>query len=365
MVKLSLCMIVKDEERVLGRCLESVKDCVDEIVIADTGSTDQTVEIAKTYTDKVFCIAWKKDFSAARNFTLSKATGEYILWLDADDVVENGNQERLHSLKKMLSHSPYDMVWARYETPFNADTPPLSYERERIFKNSEEFRFQGFIHECVPPKGKIFHSDLCITHRPIQKQSRTGRNLEIYRFHLEKGEALSARDRFYYARELYDNGFFFEAEGELQSFLTHPDGWHVNKIEATKYLCFCRLKQSDFRGALSALFSSFVYGEPRAHILCEIAHIYTLEKRFDCAAFWYEAALLCSSKKEEGDFENEADFSLTPLLGLSYCYYQTGKLERSKKAHERLKTLYPNHPSVLYNERFFSTVQEKSQEKHS
>ena len=87
-MKISLCMIVKDEEALLGRCLESAKSLADEIVIVDTGSADKTVELARRYTDAVYFLPWQGDFSHARNFSFSKATGDYLLWLDADDVID-------------------------------------------------------------------------------------------------------------------------------------------------------------------------------------------------------------------------------------------------------------------------------------
>ena len=87
MATLSLCMIVKNEEAVLSRCLESIKDAVDEIIIVDTGSSDATKEIAKKYTDLVYDFKWINNFSAARNFSFSKASKDYIIWLDADDVI--------------------------------------------------------------------------------------------------------------------------------------------------------------------------------------------------------------------------------------------------------------------------------------
>ena len=77
MVTVSLCMIVKNEEKHLPRCLDSVRDLVDEIVIADTGSTDRTVEIARRYTEQVYGFPWRDDFAAARNFSFSKASMEY------------------------------------------------------------------------------------------------------------------------------------------------------------------------------------------------------------------------------------------------------------------------------------------------
>ena len=87
MKEISLCMIVKDEEDVIARCLDSVKDLVDEIIIVDTGSTDRTKEIVSKYTDKIYDFEWVNDFSKARNFSFSKATKDYILWLDADDII--------------------------------------------------------------------------------------------------------------------------------------------------------------------------------------------------------------------------------------------------------------------------------------
>ena len=80
-------MIVKDEQDVIERCLESVKDVVDEIIIVDTGSTDKTKQIVSKYTDKIYDFEWVNDFAKARNYSFSKATKDYILWLGADDVI--------------------------------------------------------------------------------------------------------------------------------------------------------------------------------------------------------------------------------------------------------------------------------------
>ena len=87
MITVSLCMIVKNEEQVLRRCLESAKSFADEIILVDTGSTDKTKEIGKTYGGKIFDFPWRDDFAAARNEAFSKATMDYCMWLDADDVV--------------------------------------------------------------------------------------------------------------------------------------------------------------------------------------------------------------------------------------------------------------------------------------
>lgn len=102
MTTFSLCMIVKDEEEVLSRCLNSLCDIMDEIIIVDTGSTDRTKEIAKKYTDKVFDYKWCNDFADARNFAASKAVGDYIYTADADEYLDNENKEKLRQLKKIM-----------------------------------------------------------------------------------------------------------------------------------------------------------------------------------------------------------------------------------------------------------------------
>ena len=87
MAGISVCMIVKNEEEVLARCLACVTSFADEIIVVDTGSTDKTKAIAADFTDKIYDFAWCDDFSKARNYSFSKATQDFIMWLDADDVI--------------------------------------------------------------------------------------------------------------------------------------------------------------------------------------------------------------------------------------------------------------------------------------
>ncbi|HIU29752.1 MAG TPA: glycosyltransferase family 2 protein, partial [Candidatus Egerieisoma faecipullorum] len=102
MATVSLCMIVKNEERVLARCLESVRECMDEIIIVDTGSSDATKEIAARYTDKIYDFEWIDDFAAARNFSFSKASMDFAMWLDADDVFLEADKNAFIELKNSI-----------------------------------------------------------------------------------------------------------------------------------------------------------------------------------------------------------------------------------------------------------------------
>ena len=339
---ITLCMIVKDEERVLARCLESAKGLVDEIVIVDTGSTDRTVEIARQYTDAVYFLPWRDDFAYARNFAFSKGTGDYLLWLDADDVIEENADTG--GLKALLEEQTPDMVLCKYVSG------DLIYYRERFLKREKNFVWQGRVHECIAPQGKVARSELAVVHLP-EKTSHGSRNLDIYRKWAGE-EALSGRDLFYYGRELYYHRLYTEAVAVLKKMLA-GEGWYVNKIEACRVLSSCHAEQGETEQALDALFSSFRYGQPRAGVLCDIGSLFRSQEKYPEAAFWYEAATHCRDHATEGDFDEPAARTLIPMLELVVCHWNLGERETALFWHKKTEELAPEHPSVQFNRKFF------------
>ena len=146
MVTISLCMIVKNEEEVIGRCLESVKNLVDEINIVDTGSTDNTKKIVEPFTDRIFDFQWIDNFAAARNFSFQQATKEYILWLDADDVFSAEEQEKFKVLKESLTND-IDAVSMNYYLSFDDEgTVSSSLRRYRLVKQENQFQRMYFFY---------------------------------------------------------------------------------------------------------------------------------------------------------------------------------------------------------------------------
>jgi len=162
---LSLCMIVKNEEDCLGKCLMSAIPVVDEIVIVDTGSTDRTKAIAKVFGGKVYDFEWNDDFSEARNFSLSKATGEWILVLDADEVISSLDYKCLTKIVKNNTDHPaaYSITRNYVESPaagwtYNDGqyagedgTGCRPSSKVRLFSNDNRIRFQNPVHETVEP----------------------------------------------------------------------------------------------------------------------------------------------------------------------------------------------------------------------
>ncbi len=164
--QISLCMIVKDEEQFLEECLNSVKDLVSEIIIVDTGSTDNTKNIAKKFTDKIFDFKWADDFSAARNFAISKATKDWILFLDADEAIAKEDHKKIKGLiekagneidvfgflEKSYTNNSFTISWMNTgENDKHAKGFAGYYLNPifRLFKNKKGVKFDGKVHETI------------------------------------------------------------------------------------------------------------------------------------------------------------------------------------------------------------------------
>lgn len=142
---ISLSMIVKNEGNHLSNCLNSVKDVVDEIIIVDTGSTDNTLEIAKSFNAKIFHFEWNDDFSAARNFALSKCSCDWILYLDADEELSEYSKAEVLELIKQRPAA----INCTIESKGNKSTLGSIIRYPRLFANKPGVKFEGKVHEQI------------------------------------------------------------------------------------------------------------------------------------------------------------------------------------------------------------------------
>lgn len=145
-MSLSLCMIVKNEEKSLSTCLESIKDIVDEMIIVDTGSTDQTVEIAKSYGAKVCYFEWNDNFSDARNFSLEQANGDWILIMDGDDELKDSDKSEIGPL---LKNSDVDIYLFQTLSYVGNNSDTVANLNVRLIKNNQGYKYKGAIHEQI------------------------------------------------------------------------------------------------------------------------------------------------------------------------------------------------------------------------
>jgi glycosyltransferase involved in cell wall biosynthesis len=146
----SLCMIVKNEEKNMRGALSSVKPFVNEMIIVDTGSTDKTKELASTFTDKIYDFQWCDDYAAARNFALSKATGKWILFLDGDELVPPDTLKHFYELTQKPELTAVLVPVKNVHIPTKENPGNFHYsETYRLFRNIPEIRFNGCVHEDI------------------------------------------------------------------------------------------------------------------------------------------------------------------------------------------------------------------------
>jgi len=350
-------MIVKNEEDVLYQCLNSVKEICDEMIIVDTGSTDKTKEIAKQFTEKVIDFKWIDDFSAARNTAFGHATMDYILWLDADDILLLEDQKKFKILKTTLDSS-FDAYSMIYNIAFDEyDNPTFSFRRNRLVKREKNFKWIGPVHEYLDVQGIIFHADIAITHRKIDKKNQSiqsDRNLKIYEKRLEKGEKFTPRDLFYYANELKDHAQFQKSITFYEQFLATKRGWIEDEIRACINMAMSYRNLGNAEKEKESLVMSFIYDLPRPEVTCRLGDIYTNKRDFKKAITWYRLALEIEEEDHLG-FRQIAYSTWYPHLQLCYCFWELGDVEQSIKHHEKSKKFRPNDSIVKKNEEFFRT----------
>lgn len=352
----SLCMIVRDEEEVLARCLDSIADLVDEVIIVDTGSTDRTREIAASYTDKVYDFAWTDDFAAARNFAFEQAGCDYCMWLDADDILTEADRQKFAALKRRLSDD-VDVVMMRYNTGFDADGyVTFAYYRERIIRNGAGMRWHGAVHEYIETHGRVIYDDCAITHKKLRVNDEQ-RNLRIFEGLLAKGEKLDAREQFYYARELYYHQRYREAIQAFADFLAAEDGWLENKIDACRHIAYCRYAMGEAEAALDSLLHSFAYDVPRAEVCCEVAGHFFERENWERAAYWYLRALDCERRDEANGFVSPDAYGYTPCIQLCVCYSRLGRQAEAAAYNERAAQFKPESAAVAHNRAYFAGLQ--------
>lgn len=240
-MKISQCMIVKNEEENIRRALSWGKDIVCEQIVVDTGSTDKTVEIAKEMGATVFRVPWKNDFASAKNYALQKAYGDWILFLDADEYFEQEDAKKipkyLNAIDKMKPAKGKEKGAAAQCTLVNVDLKGniISVIKQiRIFRNRKYIRYEGKIHENIVDtrnKGLVLVDltrELTIYHtgydkEVFQRKKKLDRNVEMIQQVLDENPE-NANYQLYMAETLSAKGHTTEAMEYVERALKNYDG---------------------------------------------------------------------------------------------------------------------------------------------
>lgn len=349
-------MIVRNEEATLGRCLDTVKGIADEIIIVDTGSTDNTKSVALQHDAKIYDFEWIDDFSAARNYSFDKATKEYILWLDADDVLLADDRTKLLALKESLAKDA-DAVSMLYDTEFDDDGNVITTTRRtRIVKRSGNVRWIGVVHEDVIFDSEdyvLMPTDIVITHKKPRSgpnSNGTDRNLRIYEKHLRAGHTMEPRDIFHYARELQTNKNFKEAIPYHLEFLQSKEADKDLAVFTLHNLATCYYMTGDEEKEWECTLRSLDYDVPRPEFSCRFGERFLKKNEFETAIFWYQLALNYKhTSQRDGLVEGHIYRTWLPHKQLAYCYYHLGDYAKSLSHNKEALRLLPNDKDIQTN----------------
>jgi tetratricopeptide (TPR) repeat protein len=322
----SLCMIVKNEEQHLARCLYSVKPIVDEMIVVDTGSTDRTREIASIFGARVIDYQWDDDFAAARNTSLSDASGDWILVMDADEVISEQDHEAFRQLfsKKRKAPCAYSVVTRNYNSEINvvgwvpnsgeypveeAGTGWLASTKVRLFPRDERIRFEGAVHEMVESALERFQIPTKPCAIPVHHYGR-----------LDKG-SLDRKGILYY--EI--------GRKKLESMGDDPRALRELAVQAT-----ILNKNEEALTLWSRLLNLDINAAGRAYAHVNMGTIYSRMGRFDDALEMAELAM------EEQPNMKEAHYNL------AMAQLHLGFAEETIKILENLLRRFPDYPPAQF-----------------
>lgn len=265
MQKISAVLIVQNEEKLLPRCLESIKD-LDEIIISDSGSIDKTIEIAQRYTDKIFSFPWCDNFAKSRNFAKSHATGDYILSIDADEILHDVSKVReaveLAAQKDILT----------INCTLVAEDNGQKTTFPRLFKNDERVWWEGAIHNHLSVQGESV-GDVRITYgySPAHNDD-PNRAFRILKKEVESRDD-AVRETFYLAREYWYRKNYEETV-KLVGKYVQKSRFLAEKAEAFLMMAYAYEKMGDMDSARDACAQALILNatfSEAAHFMAKLA----------------------------------------------------------------------------------------------
>jgi tetratricopeptide (TPR) repeat protein len=352
-MRVSLTMIVRNEEANLAACLACVIDLVDEVILVDTGSTDRTKEIARQFGDKVkvFDFPWVDDFAAARNEALRHATGEFVLWLDADDRIDDLNRGKLRQLLAGLQDDNAAYVFKCVCPPDASSNQPTAVDHVRLFRNRPDLRWRYPVHEQIlgPARetgAEVRFTDVATLHvgylDPVLRARKTERDLRI----LHRAHAQSPDDPFI----LFNLGMTYHDLGRHEQALeflrlslerSHPEDSITRKLFSL--IAGCHLALGRREQALRVLEEGLQYCPDDAELL------YRQAQYFKSAGNWEraEASLWRLLSTRPGLHFASTDPSLRGWRGRDELAVVLFQQQRYNEAQAQWRLVVREHPDCF------------------
>ncbi|PMC36633.1 glycosyl transferase [Bacillus sp. UMB0899] len=367
---ISLCMIVKNEESVLRRCLESVKEYINEIIIVDTGSEDSTRDVAREFTENIFEYEWTNNFSHARNFAASKASGDWILVLDADEYVDPTNLKT--AIEEIKKNEKKFEIYAVNIINFAGEYGEsiAQHKHVRIYRNNNTIEFFRSIHEQLSKKDKtpvnIGLSKLMVYHsgylaKTMQDKDKTNRNKILINKEIQKNSN---------AFDLFNLGNEYRILGENELALNfYIEAFKKKADFSVEWIPFCLCNMVEclidlnrFNEALKVIEDATEMYRNTADFVYLKGHIYLAQGRYDDAKKVFNNIILNPDiyknvikspdfrdylpykrlgliHEQEKDYESAIKYSIGALNNNKYCLESVTRVLRIlHKFHSETET---------------------------
>lgn len=401
---ISLCMIVKNEGKNIAECLNSVREIADEIIIVDTGSTDNTKDIAKKFNAKVIDFKWVDDFSAARNESISHAAKDWILVIDADEILD---KEGLKAIKELISDKESD-AFLFLQKNYTDESSIAGFVSEphkknsktyagwygsfiaRLFRNRKGYKFEGAVHELVEPsieekKGKIKATNISLHHygnadpetvkkkrqfylglckKKAAKNPSDSSHYELGVLHKENNNPEEALASFKKALELnprhsmalYELGIIHEKQKDYDAAIkNYTESLRIREnSEAFQNLGVCYLRKGMLKEAYRNLVKAVMLNPNKYSIYNNLGAVLEKKGNYDSAVQMLEIGTKLNTNNtigfynlgialdRKGDFENAMkNYEKAVELGHKNS-------DEIKKRINQLKVLIANNPKYSY-----------------
>lgn len=321
---ISLSMIVKNESLNIENVLACAKNICYELIVVDTGSTDDTVQKALNFGAKIYHFSWVDDFAAARNFSLDKCNCDWVMWLDADDIITEENQRKIIDIKENILNDELDAVFLGYDYSGSVGI------RERLIRNKAGMRWKNPIHEHISGiKIQKEFPNVFIKHTKTDYSLSMKRNLSIYKRHYKYGEN-DEHFLYHYARDLNNVGETESAIKIYKEFLSKALVIHY-KYKALCAMFWCHIKLDKVEEALKYISEAMILDSTRPEAFLALALYYRRDQnQFDKAISFLHAAAAVNEPKAL-DYQI-SDYSYSPYDELSLCYHYTGQNKKALEA---------------------------------
>lgn len=346
-------MIVKNDEAVIERCLKSVSDLVDEVIIVDLGSTDRTRELASTFTQNIYSFEADQHEKDALSYLFELSTKQFILFLTPNDILFENESKKFVQLKKSIN-SNIDGISMKLLTNLNESNPKMT---TRLVRRNSSYSISGESKDFqINVTGVVIDSDLVIHSLPYTNDPN--HNLKIIEKMIDENIDFSPRDLFYYAKELSENHQYDKSIQYFLKFLRQKQPYSEHNILACYYLADNYHHLHLFELEKNWLLHSLQFEKPQPETCCRIGYYFLENNNYDSAIFWYEEATSYKNKEQLSNIQYSYS-TWMPHLQLAVCYDRIGKHQLANEHNELAYSYHPTHASILSNRQYFSNLLNK------